>query len=372
MIRDLRATELRIPFKTSFRHASADRHETSTMWTVATTDGGEGYGEGCPRPYVTGETVESALAFFAACRHDIVRAVGDVPSLRDWAAAHAAELDRAPAAWCAIEISILDALGRAGGRSLEALLGLDPIRGPFRYSAVLGDAEPDGFVRLVTQFARIGFTDYKIKLSGSLERDRAKIAELRALELPALRLRVDANNLWTTVDEAVRHLRGLDHPLFAIEEPLSAGRFDDLARVSDALETPIVLDESLIRLEQLARLGGGPERWIANIRVSKMGGVIRALDVVEQARRRAIPIIVGAQVGETSVLTRAALTIAAACGDCLIAQEGAFGTHLLAHDVCDPPLMFGAGGVLDPAGYPALLGPGLGIAVSPPSDAEPR
>ena len=31
----------------------------------------------------------------------------------------------------------------------------------------------------------------------------------------------------------------------------------------------------------------------------------------------------------------------------LVAQEGAFGTFLLEHDVCDPPLMFGAGGVLD-------------------------
>ena len=30
----------------------------------------------------------------------------------------------------------------------------------------------------------------------------------------------------------------------------------------------------------------------------------------------------------------------------LEAQEGAFGTHLLERDICDPPLMFGSGGVL--------------------------
>jgi hypothetical protein len=44
-----------------------------------------------------------------------------------------------------------------------------------------------------------------------------------------------------------------------------------------------------------------------------------------------------------------------------VAQEGAFGTFLLTHDVCDPPLMFGAGGVLDVASYPPLQQPGLGI-----------
>ena len=44
-----------------------------------------------------------------------------------------------------------------------------------------------------------------------------------------------------------------------------------------------------------------------------------------------------------------------------MAQEGAFGTRLLAHDVCDPPLMFGQGGVLDTAAFPPLRRAGFGI-----------
>ncbi len=59
--------------------------------------------------------------------------------------------------------------------------------------------------------------------------------------------------------------------------------------------------------------------------------------------------IVGAQVGETSILTRAALTLASGYRTSLIAQEGAFGTHLLERDVIDPPLMFGVGGKLHTA-----------------------
>lgn len=53
--------------------------------------------------------------------------------------------------------------------------------------------------------------------------------------------------------------------------------------------------------------------------------------------------------------------MAAAAGDALVAQEGAFGTHLLERDVVDPPLMFGPGGILDPG---AALGtaPGWGLA----------
>jgi len=89
------------------------------------------------------------------------------------------------------------------------------------------------------------------------------------------------------------------------------------------------------------------------------------LRIVDAARAAGIGLIIGAQVGETSLLTRAALTVAQAARDILVAQEGAFGTLLLEGDVCDPPLMFGRGGVLDVAGYPALNGPGCGIAFYP-------
>jgi L-Ala-D/L-Glu epimerase len=55
------------------------------------------------------------------------------------------------------------------------------------------------------------------------------------------------------------------------------------------------------------------------------------------------------------------LTIAHAAGDALVAPEGAFGTFLLERDVYDPPLMFGAGGVLDVSAHPMLTRPGLGV-----------
>ena len=93
-----------------------------------------------------------------------------------------------------------------------------------------------------------------------------------------------------------------------------------------------------------------------------MGGLHPLARAWSKRRARAgIGVIVGAQVGETSLLTRAALTVARAAGDALVAQEGAFGTFLLERDVCDPPLMFGAGGVLDASAHPMLTAPGLGV-----------
>ena len=54
-----------------------------------------------------------------------------------------------------------------------------------------------------------------------------------------------------------------------------------------------------------------------------------------------------AEVGETSILTRAALTVVNANKGNLISQEGAYGTHLLSYDLVGPPIKFGPGGVIE-------------------------
>ena len=44
--------------------------------------GATGHGEGCPRAYVTGESIDGALAFIRANASRWCRAVNDVASLR--------------------------------------------------------------------------------------------------------------------------------------------------------------------------------------------------------------------------------------------------------------------------------------------------
>jgi len=63
-LRSLEASELAIPFKGAFKHASAERHAMQSLWVrVYSESGAQGFGEGCPREYVTGESISAALAF---------------------------------------------------------------------------------------------------------------------------------------------------------------------------------------------------------------------------------------------------------------------------------------------------------------------
>ncbi|MBI3546388.1 MAG: hypothetical protein HY081_07310 [Gammaproteobacteria bacterium] len=364
MISDLGLKQICIPFKQAFRHASAERSETSALWVEAISKRGTiGYGESCPRSYVTGETFDTAGKFFSRHQSALCQ-IHDLTSLRAWVETHADELNTNPAAWCAIELAILDLFAKENNQTIEAYLSLPSLSGRFHYSAVLGDAGSDAFQAGAEQYRRHGFTDFKLKLSGNLEHDREKITVLKSWDIDSLRVRVDANNLWRTADQAIAFLRALDYPFFGIEEPLHPNQYSELVRVAEALNSKIILDESFLRIDQLSSLRNTARLWIINLRVSKMGGLLRSLRIVEAARALNISLIVGAQVGETSLLTRAGITIAHAARDMLIAQEGAFGTFLLERDICDPPLMFGVGGALDSANYPSLHEPGFGLILT--------
>lgn len=365
-IASLALESLRIPFHAAFKHASAERVVTQGVWVIAQSEGGHtGYGEGCPRDYVTGETDASVVAFFDKFRDSVSARVTDLPSLREWIQAHQQVIDLNPAAWCAIELALLDLIARAHKQPVEALLGLPALAGPFVYSAVLGATGTQQFAETLGRYQKLGIRDYKIKLSGEFDRDCGNLAILRSAGIAPAQVRADANNLWTGLDEAQAYLRLLDFSFSAIEEPLQAGQFADLSALAGVLATRIILDESITRAGQIAQLPGSAEQWIVNLRVSKMGGLLRSLEFVEACRAKRLGLIVGAQVGETSVLTRAALVVAQASRDILIAQEGAFGTLLLESDAVQPALMFGTKGELDLCPLRLAHLPGFGLAPIP-------
>ena len=179
----LQAFSLNIPFRQSFRHASAERAVTQTLWVEARSATQVGYGEGCPREYVTGEGLASAHAFVSRHAGRLCQSIDSVAALRGWITANEPAIDADPAAWCAVELALLDWLGKEAGRPLEALLDLPPLDGSFRYSAVLGDSSAGAFEALLARYREAGFTAFKIKLSGEASLDRDKVRLLKSAGL---------------------------------------------------------------------------------------------------------------------------------------------------------------------------------------------
>ena len=358
-LNSINARALNIPFKQSFAHASATRASTQSLWVeVRDSSGLVGYGEGCPREYVTGESLQQALGFVESVTSDLLNKISDLESLKTWIKEQRLLIDANPAAFCALELALLDLFGKQARKSVETLLGVPPLSGEFQYSAVIGDSDPQRFEVELARYLQVGFRQFKIKLSGDLERDSSKVSALNAAGINPEQVRADANNLWPSAELAGEALKLMNYPFFALEEPLSAGNIEGMAQLATSLDCAVILDESATRVEQLENLPRDP-RWIINLRVSKMGGLVRSLEFAGRAADIGVDIIVGSQVGETSLLTRAALAVANNSRKFLIAQEGAFGTHLLAHDIIDDPVMFGNGGKLRTDSLPE--GAGFGI-----------
>lgn len=357
-ITSLTMDELNIPFKHSFTHASATRNSTETIIVkVQSITGLIGFGEGCPRSYVTGESIKSATTFFEQNKVDISQ-IKNLSSLKDWVDLHQLDIDKNPAAWCAIELAILDLLGREECKPIERLLSQPALAGSFQYTAILGVKKLDAFKIQLQQYLQMGFTDFKIKITGDLQQDKLKIDALRELT-GDLTVRLDANNLWSTPEQALSYINALDYDFFAIEEPLHVGDYAGCTAIHNNLDIPVILDESFLRVQQFDEILNQSGAWIINIRISKMGGIVRSLQVANLAKEHLIPIIVGAQVGESSILTRAALTVANTFKNNLVGQEGAYGTHLLKNDVADPSLMFEKGGKLNVAELAQSYGSGI-------------
>lgn len=344
-LKRLELSKLEIPFRTSFRHSSYERSVTETVLALAESDSSlTGYGEGCPRSYVTGESVESCMNFLKEYREHILR-IDNLESLSGWVLNNTSAIDKNPAAWCAIETALLDLLGKCAQKSLEGVVGIPEIAGSFKYSAVLGAATAKIFDSQLNEYVKLALTDFKVKVCGDYETDRRNIDALYGA-LPSARVRIDANNLWQSVEQAKQYILSLGSKFWAVEEPLKHKDFPSLKRLARDLDCKIILDESFLRIEHLAHIENDPAIWVPNISISKMGGLLRALSIAKHCKESGIKIIIGAQVGETSILTRVALALANIYRDSLLAQEGAFGTYLLTRDITTKPLMFGKYGEL--------------------------
>ena len=366
----IEAKPLRLNLKTTVRHAAATRNKGESIWVQAKRNGAYGYGEGCPRIYVAGDDLDASLIWIKKNFSGLVN-FKTLEDLKQWAKENKKEIDNYPSAWCAIEMAMLDLFAREMDCTVEKMLGLDDGKLCSRYTAVLGTDKKKEYTTLVQQYLILGISDFKIKLCGDLSRDIEKIDILEELSVQyqakPIRIRLDANNLWKDrCDEAIEYstMLGIAR-IFAMEEPVRTKNVEDIGRFSTATGLPVILDESLCTLEDLSLYRNTAGNFIANIKISKVGGLIRALEMIEELKKLRWPVIIGCHVGETSLLTRAALVISGAAGESLIAHEGAFGDYLLEQEPASPMLKFGREGLLD-LNSPYYLKTVQGLQVIPP------
>jgi o-succinylbenzoate synthase len=219
-----------------------------------------------------------------------------------------------------------------------------PVRSAVPVNATLPAVPPDQVAAVLARYDGCRTVKVKVAERGqSLADDLDRVAAVRALVGPEVRIRVDANGGWD-VDQAMTALTALAaYGLEYAEQPCP--RVEDLAdlrrRLARAhLDVPVAADESIRKAEDPLRVAREAAADLVIVKVAPLGGVARALEVVEAC---GLPAVVSSAL-DTSVGIAAGVALAAA----LPALDHACGlgtVELLAADVARPSLVPVAGSI---------------------------
>ncbi len=360
-----RIQALDLPFRRPFKHAAAERRSSdSILLECEAEDGTVGFGECLPRAYVTGETRDGT---FDLLRDEVLpRLVGrefkDLEALRGFLEAcdGRAPSDWVPpdtpqgAAWCAVDLALLDTLGRVFGTPIRLSDRSAPPKS-LRYSVVLSSSA--GWKTLLAT-RLMAIRQVKLKVETGSEETGA----LRTRRWLGRRcdVRADANMAWSVEEALVRMAALARLGIHSYEQPLPAEDLEGLARLVRESGQGVMADESLNDRESMQRLIERRACTAVNVRISKCGGLVAALNRCREALEAGLDVQVGCQVGESSLLSAAHLVLLSAVEPVKYA-ESCFGRLLLREDPARPVLQFGFGG--RPPALPAR--PGLGVEMDP-------
>ena len=366
---ELTAVHVRIPLRKPIRHASHTRIDTDNLLVrCMLEDGTQGFGEGVPREYVTGETIESALdllrrsdlpAQLQSCR-DMSEVVALAERIRLTPIPGDDRACQGNAARCAVEMALLDAFGRRFREPLTTVTrllapNLYQPRDHVRYSGAITSTEGMKLRWTVWKYRIYRFHQLKVKVGIADQDDVDRLRIIRTRGGKRVDLRVDANEAWTPENVCQRILELKPFDISSVEQPVPHDQVDCLKEVRAQTDVPIMHDESLCSMVDAERARDRGTCDLFNLRLSKCGGFIPTLRLAQFAKKNGLGYQLGCQVGESVLLSAAGRHFASSVSH-IRYLEGSYDRHLVRESLGLQDITFGWGGWA-----PALSGPGLGV-----------
>ena len=353
-----------LPFRKAFEHAAAKRESSDSLFLKCILDSGTvGFGECLPRKYVTGETRDSAFTMLSEkilpkLINKEFKSLRDVKSFlnacdgkapNDWIAPHIPQT----AAWCAIDLALLDTYSREYKMPLFSSDNKANIK-KVRYSAVISSGKSFSSLLKIRLY---GISQVKLKVERSTSIETVK--RVRKILGSRCDIRIDANMAWEK-DQTLSLMKAFSpYGIRSVEQPLPVEQIDDAADLVRESEFIVMADESLSDRNSLDQLIEKKACSAINARISKCGGLTATMKRCQEAKNAGMTVQIGCQVGESSLLSAAHLLLTSRFPEVKY-LEGCFGLLLLKEDPARPVLQFGY------AGRPPKMptDPGLGVTIN--------
>lgn len=334
------------------------------------TDGRSGWGEapaiatwGGNNSRYYGEAPESALRMIESYLWPAVKGLPVEPQT-----VHLS-MDRAvkgnPYAKAALDMALYDLLGRTLGVPVYVLLG-GKVRDRIEVCHSLGIMDDEPALEEAQAAVSEGIRTIKVKTGVDKVRDIRIVRRLRESLGDDIRIRVDANEGYATVSEAVRVTNRMveEAGIFLCEQPLRT--IKELSETARRVDIPVMADESAWTTQDIVDISaaGGIEAF--SLYVTKPGGLFRARQQASAAEALGLWSDIGGSIemgigNAANLHLGASVPIATLPSVCPVSAPAGSRTGIAGNyytdDIITEALRFEQGCVLVPEG------PGLGIEV---------
>jgi len=265
---------------------------------LVTDDGVEGIGVTFFGGRLTGalRAAVDALAELAI-GEDPLRVEATVDRLRrasGMAAGNAGPAGIATLALSAIDLALWDIKGKALDQPLNAMVGGYRDRAPVYASGALTRQFPaDYLADAGPRLVELGFRQMKMQLGAepTAEREVERVRAMRDSVGPDIDIMCDINQLWN-VNQAIEIGRRVEPwHLFWLEDVVAHDDYQGLARVADALTTPVCAGEYQYGIRPFRHMLEARSIDIVMIDLLRVGGITQWLKVAGMAEAFNLPVV---------------------------------------------------------------------------------
>lgn len=293
--RSVAAEVVRLRLRHTWTTTMSSSEYRDNLYVRYVADGITGVGEGAPIVRYKESAVEGVKVV------DSIRSLLTGADPRQYRKVLADVFDKVPgqyAAKAAIDIALMDWVGQKLGVPIWRLLGLDAAAAPVTTFSI-GIDTPE----ITRQKVREAEAFPILKIKVGLDKDEATIEAVRSVTKKPLR--VDANEGFKSKEEAVRKINWLEtQGVEFIEQPLPAGREEDIRWIRSRVHMPVLADEAALRAEDVPRIADSYDGVV--IKLDKTGGIIQALRMIEIARAYKLKTMLGCMISSSVSITAAA------------------------------------------------------------------
>lgn len=280
---EVKSIELKTPFRTALRETS---HVEFVRVEVECEGGFVGIGEASATKVITGEDIYIILTSIASveelffgltCKEalDVLHTKCAIGS----------------SAKAALDIAFTHLLAQEAKVPLYEYFGATDLS-PIKSDITISLNETEAMLRDAKEASENGMEILKVKVGDDVFHAVDIIRKI-SQTLPQCDILVDANQAWSLENATLFIENMLGTPIKLIEQPVPAPDLDNLKKITELSQIPILADEAVFTLSDAKKVIKEKCADMINVKFMKCGGVSKAIEILEFARSSGVKCMLG-------------------------------------------------------------------------------